>query len=253
MMGIVRVVLAVAVATAAANAVGSQTADDRALTPLETAVACAPPPSVEFKTDGLHVTGSQDPVARLAYGDKDQLVLSGGTEAGVQLGQRYYIRRPTFFGMNRTVSARPQGMLTLGWVRVVAVNDRTAIASIEHFCSAIYNGDYLEPYAPPSVPADADRDVPGGEPDFSTLGHVLYGNESGTSGGRGDLMLIDRGSEQGVAPGTRFAVYRDTRSGVPLASVGEAVVVSIGKTMSLARITRSRDAVVTGDYVVPRK
>jgi len=66
-------------------------------------------------------------------------------------------------------------------------------------------------------------------------------------------MLIDRGADQGVAPGARFAVYRDVHAGVPLSSVGEAVVVSIGKTMSLARITRSRDAIVSGDYVVARK
>jgi hypothetical protein len=42
-------------------------------------------------------------------------------------------------------------------------------------------------------------------------------------------------------------------TGVPLTSVGEAVVLTTGKSMSLARMTRSRDAVVPGDYVVPRK
>ena len=67
-------------------------------------------------------------------------------------------------------------------------------------------------------------------------------------------MLIDRGSDQGVTIGARFAIYRDVRApGVPLSAVGESVIVSTGKSMSLARITRSRDAVVSGDYVVPRK
>jgi hypothetical protein len=31
------------------------------------------------------------------------------------------------------------------------------------------------------------------------------------------------------------------------------VVLNAGKTISLTRITRSRDAVLTGDYVAPRR
>ena len=67
-------------------------------------------------------------------------------------------------------------------------------------------------------------------------------------------MLIDPGENGSLQPGARFAVYRDLhKPGLPLASVGEGVVVSVGKSMVLTRITRSRDAIVTGDYVVPRK
>jgi hypothetical protein len=66
-------------------------------------------------------------------------------------------------------------------------------------------------------------------------------------------MLIDRGSNHSVALGSHFAIYRDIRvAGAPLASVGEATVVSIGPTMALVRINRARDAIFTGDYVVPR-
>jgi hypothetical protein len=72
--------------------------------------------------------------------------------------------------------------------------------------------------------------------------------------GAGDFVLIDRGSDQGVAPGARFALYRDVKmTGMPLASLGEAVVISTSQTMSLTRITRARDAIVRGDYVAARK
>jgi hypothetical protein len=40
---------------------------------------------------------------------------------------------------------------------------------------------------------------------------------------------------------------------MPLASVGEAVVLSTGKTLALTKITRARDAVLSGDYVAPRR
>ena len=251
-MRIGRLALAAALVVCTAPGALAQT-EERTLTPLETAVACAPPTSFDLQNDKLRITGSQDTVPRTVFGEKDLLVLNGGAGSDVQLGQRYFIRRPIYFGTTR-MTARPEGMLTLGWVRIVAVNDATAIAAVEHFCSAIFSGDMLQPFVRPSLPADADQDVASGKPDFSSLGRVLFGVENHSTGGGGDLMLIDRGSDQGVTPGARFAVYRDVRApGVPLSSVGEGIVVSIGKTMSLARITRSRDAIVTGDYVVPRK
>jgi hypothetical protein len=67
-------------------------------------------------------------------------------------------------------------------------------------------------------------------------------------------VFIDQGSDQGVVPGARFALYRDVGpKGTPLASVGEAVVISTGASLSLTRITRARDVVFAGDYVAPRK
>src|SRR5262249_1477176 len=161
-----------------------------------------------------------DTVARTVFDPGDLLVLSAGTDAGIQLGQRYYIRRPIFFGTSRSM-AKAEGFLTLGWLRVVSVNGTAALAAVDHFCSAISAGDLLQPCTPPSVPADADQngaraEIDFGSLDFGSLGRVLYGVEHHGAGGGGDLMLIDRGSDQGVANGARFAVYRDVHAGVPL-------------------------------------
>src|SRR5262249_51112476 len=154
----------------------------------------------------------------------------------------------------RAGGTRPEAILTLGWMTVVGLNDTTAIGSLDYFCDGVNAGDYLEPFTRPVVPASAEHDEVLGEPDFTMLGRVVSGVENHQATGIGKLVLIDRGADDGVAPGTRFAVYRDLqRSGMPLTSVAEAVVLSTGKTMSLTRITRSRDAVVAGDYVIPRK
>jgi hypothetical protein len=106
----------------------------------------------------------------------------------------------------------------------------------------------------PQVPAGIERDVTTGELDFTMLSRVLGGAENRVNGGVGDFMLMDGGSEQGIAPGARFAVYRDVHvGGMPLSSVGEAVVVTTGATRSVVRLTQTRDAVQAGDYLVPRK
>lgn len=236
--------------TCTARAAFAQAGDT--LSPLQMEVACAPPTSGDDNapTAALRIIGSQDAVPRGLFGNRDLLVIGGGTSAGVELGQQFFVRRTIRFG----ASQRGRGARTLGWVRVIAVNASTAIASVDHVCDGMATSDYLEPFVAPVLPSDAGRDETPGEPDFTTLGHIVVGNDDRTTLGAGDLVLIDWGQDQGLTAGARFAIYRDVGvSGLPLASVGEGVVIATGTARALTRITRSRDAVTSGDYVALRK
>jgi hypothetical protein len=153
-----------------ASAAAAQTPVD-ALTPLQRAVACAPPTALLPPQNPLVVVGAQDTVDRTVYGDQDLIVLGAGSREGLRLNQQFYVRRPIRFG---AYGKSALGSLTQGWVRVVAVNETTSIASVDHVCGAIFQGDYLEPFTVPAVPADADLDRAGGEPDFATMGHVMF-------------------------------------------------------------------------------
>lgn len=248
------VVSSVVVLIAASSAVRvSAQAEPPVLTPAQTALLCGPvtdpqPPGA----NSLHVRGAQDGRARIMYSPTDLLVVDGGTGAGVQLGQEYFVRRGVRFGMPYSVV--PSTSSTVAWIRIVAVNDSTAIASVQHQCDSIQRDDYLDPFVMPQVPAATDANAAEGELDFTMMAHVVGGSEHRDLGGAGDLMVMDRGSSQGVATGARFAVYRDVKvGGVPLAPIGEAVVVTAGQSNSVVRLTRTRDAVQAGDYLVPRK
>jgi len=224
-----------------------------ALSPLEMRVACGPPASL-VRPNALvpHILGSQDTVPRAVFHEHDMLVVDSGLASGVQLGQQFFVRRQNTFGTafgENALTAR-----TVGWLRIVAVNQTTAIGAVEHICDAVMSGDYLEPFVAPSVPADAESTEVVGEPDFSALARVVSGPEDRRGVANGDLMLIDAGADRGVTPGTRLAIYRDVqRPGMPLSVVGDAVVVTTGPTVSVARVTKTRDAVQMGDYVVVRK
>jgi len=126
------------------------------LSQLEIAVACAPPPTFDLPGEPLRIIGAQDTIPRSEYGTRDLLVVSGGTAAGVQLGQQFYVRRANRFGLDSTAQRR--GSKTGGWIRIVAVNESTAIASFEHICNTVGQGDYLEPFVTPVIPSGADRD-----------------------------------------------------------------------------------------------
>lgn len=242
-------VLAALFVTCAAGASYAQT--DAPMSPLAMAVACAPPPTFDGAPEGaLHIIGAQDPIPRALYSNRDLLVIGGGTTAGVQLGQEFFIRRANSMAGGRT----SRGSRTLGWLRVVAVNETTAIALVTHACAGIVKDDYLEPFVEPVVLAEFDKDEAPGQPDFSNLGRILLGNEERNAAGNRDFVLVDWGEAQGLAAGSRFAIYRDVgANGVPLTAVGEAIVVSTSHAMALVRITRARDAVYAGDYVALRK
>jgi len=252
-MRFVRILLAAALVLVA-TVPGFAQPQPAMLSQLEMAVACAPPPSFDLPDEPLRIIGAQDVVARSEYGTRDLLVVNGGSAAGVLLGQQFYVRRANRFGIDYAYAGPKLGARTLGWIRIVAVNGSTAIASFEHICGAVGQGDYLEPFVAPVIPLGADRDEAPGEPDFTSMGLIVSGNENRSAMGAGDFMLIDRGSDQGMAPGARLALYRDVgAAGMPLTAIGEAVVISTGPTMSLTRITRTRDAVHSGDYFAPRK
>ena len=232
------------------------------LSPLQIEVGCAIPPEMTMPgPTAIRVMGSQDTVARGDFAGHDLLVLDAGTTKGVRLGQRYFVRRPTRPDDN--VGAA--GILhTSGWLRVIAVDDSRAIAAVDQTCSSIRTGDFLEPFVVPSIPTGVsvvDRSV---EPDFTTMGRVLFGDNMRETAGAGDFMLIDRGSNHGLTIGSRVAIYRDVRPWwkendgspapqLPLTSVGEAMVVTTGDALSVIRVLSARDAVTRGDYVAPRK
>jgi hypothetical protein len=244
-------VLTAAFVALIAGTAGAQT--DAPMTPLQIAIACGPRPSLDGPpSDARRVIGGQDTVAKTEFGNRDLLVVDGGTKAGIQIGQQFFVRRASRTAM--AGYARGRTATTNGWIHVVAVNESTAIAAIDRVCGAISAGDFLEPFAAPVAPADADRDDRSGEPDFASLSRVVIANEAHTSAAPGDFVLIDRGNEQGLTAGARFAIYRDLHvDGMPLASIGDGIVISTGASVAVTRITRARDAVISGDYVAIRK
>ena len=224
-----------------------------AMTPAQVAVACAQPPEFAMpRPETMRVVGGQGTFGRRVFGERDLLVISGGTNAGLQLGQRFFLRRAIYSGPRSKNGHFP--VRTAGWIRIVAANETTALASVDRTCGEILYDDYLDPFVEPVIPDGAERVDTTGELDFDARGHVVFGQEFAISAAPGNFMLIDSGSDAGVKPGARFAIYRTVGApGMPLEPVGEGVVISVGSAVALMRINAVRDVVQAGDFVVPRK
>jgi hypothetical protein len=216
------------------------------------AAACAPIPAASLPSDPIRVIGAQDTLPRELFGTGDLLIVDAGADRAIELNQRFFTRRAP--SMTVRHNSGPRGADTSGWMRVVAVTENTAIALVEYACDGILSGDVLQPYVEPSLPSGVHQTDAAGELDFSVTGLVLFGDHERRTGAAGDFMVTDVGEKDGAVPGARFAIYRDLKvTELPLTSIGEAVVVSVEPEFSLVRITLARDAILSGDMIVPRR
>lgn len=198
-------------------------------------------------------------------GPGDTLVISGGSAAGLQPGQRFYVRRNvTTFGAKGHDPKHAVNVHTAAWIQVLGVDTAVATATIIGACEGILLDDYLEPFTPPIIAA---RVVPGSTPQYANMGDILTGDEAvQTVGAAGQLIGIDRGSNHGVVPGQRFLVFRDKRGlrnespeysesyvettgRSPLVEIGEVLVMSVRTETSTVQVVVAKDAIAMGDLI----
>lgn len=240
--------LVVVLALAAPAAAAAQDLGPRTVVPMH--VACADvvvtdlPPSAT-----LAVAGAQRGDGRLSLALGDAAVINAGTAQGLAVGQAFFARRHERQRMGPRSGPVPYvGVRTTGLLVIEAVDERYAVARVRQSCDSVVVGDYLEPAVVPALPAVAAA----GAPDFSDRATVLFGEDLREAFGDGDVLSIDRGSNHGVAPGTRFALYKDPQTGLPLSELGEAVVVDVTSTTARAVLVKARDVVEAGDVAVRR-
>lgn len=174
------------------------------------------------------------------------VVINGGTPQGLSVGQRFFTRR-----LMPPASREPMGpdepgsIRTSGWLTIVAVDERSALARIDYACTIIDSGDYLDPFVEPALPGTI---AASGATNFADLGRVLFGLDRREAFGAGDLLSIDRGATRGMVNGTWVAFYRDRRNGTPLVELGTGIVVEVNADTSKVVVSRANQDIRRTDY-----
>src|SRR6185436_14262948 len=104
-------------------------------------------------------------------------------------------------------------------------------------------GDYLKPFERVNVPlvrkqAPPNRLTP---PSGKANGYVIDAHMDKAMTGAGDLLSIDLGSRDGLAPGNRLTVFRITYPTVPTARnvIGELAVIIVREKTAVAKVVAS--------------
>jgi hypothetical protein len=203
---------------------------------------------------------------KLMFGPNDPLIIGAGMKQGLRPGQEYFVRRVVKDQFSPMAAESVlKSIHTAGWVRIVDAQENVSVATVTEACDGVLLGDYLDPYVDTVMPTAA---AGAAAPDFTRPARLVLADERRQSGYPGMLMLMDRGSEDGVRAGQRVTIFRypvtdpgatsgayqmapaySTDTSGPILAVGEATVLSVRPKTSLVRIETASDAVYVGDLV----
>ena len=247
--------IALALALTLPAAAGAQTPASPRLVPPPASVAadlaCAPFLTYAPPKSQLRVTGSQDTYVKQMMGPGDTLVINGGVDQGLQVGQEYFVRRVTrTFGARGPDPNHPLPVHTAGRVRIVSMERKLSLATITESCEGVLLNDFLEPFVPPLL-AETSID---GAPQFQHLGRVIAGDEGRWLVGNGEFITIDRGSDHGLVAGQRLSVFRDKRGAAgPLVEIGTVIAIAVRPDNATVQVLDVRDAIMRDDLVAVRR
>jgi hypothetical protein len=181
------------------------------------------------------------------YAKGDQIIIEGGTLNGLEIGRNVVARRTYFVSgdANRTT-----GEHTSGVVQIVSAGERAAVGVVVYTCDEIMRGDRLATFKPEPVHAIEAA----GAPAYDKPAKILFADSGQLVGAPRRLLVIDRGSEQGIHVGQRLTLFRHARFGVSTPTVvGDAVVVAVRSDSATIRVERAADAIVFGDLAAPHQ
>ena len=214
-------------------------------------LACAPSLTYVDPAASLWITGGQDSFVRQSFAPGDLVTISAGSRHDITVGQQFFVRRRQVSRSEPVTRETPAVIRTAGWIQVYAVDETMSLATVVHACDTINAGDYLEPFVLPQVPVAAAHRPSAQRENY---GRVVMGQDRRRSFGRGDYLIVNRGSDHGVAVGTQFVLYRDKRVADNfLFELGEAVAMDVKPDSSTLRVMTSLDAIQEGDYAAMRR
>src|SRR5262249_2415568 len=189
---------------------------------------------------------SRRETTRELYATDDELVIDGGTLDGLEVGQNVVVRR--LFRTTDATGATITGEHTAGVIQIVATRDRVSSAVVVYACDELRKGDFLAAFTP-EPPRTPD---PMGIPAYEAAARILYADAGQMLGTPRRLMVIDRGSDQGIHVGQRLTLFRRRRSATKPSVIGDAIVVAIRQDSATIRVERVSDAIISGDWAAPQ-
>jgi hypothetical protein len=188
----------------------------------------------------------------------DIVYLQGGSRQGLAAGSLFTIIGPERKVVHPVTAAVFGSYYQyLGRVRVLSVQEDTAIAEIVHSCNAVTVGSRLKPFEPEPVPLG--RVTPMRPVNLPVAGEklkespaIIYARDDIISLGQDHVVFIDRGADQNVTPGDVFTIYRINDRGLPPLLLGELAILSVQKRSAVAKITESRYTIFLGDRLDPK-
>jgi hypothetical protein len=188
-----------------------------------------------------------------AFSEGDVVYIDGGSEEGVQAGDRFFIFR-RLRKLDHPVTNDNMGDVypQLGQIKILCAQEHLSIAEITLACDPIRVGDHLLPFEAIPVPLVIDPDptdrcdLPNGNP----TGYIVFTKDDVLSVAAENLVLVDLGNAEGLYPGQFATVYRpNSVEGMPRMVLGELGILTVYDGYATAKITRGWTPIHVGDQI----
>ena len=183
----------------------------------------------------------------------DIVYLDGGSQAGLSPGMVFTMVEPTVV-VRHPSSNKKMGRFHryLGRVRVLSVQQETAIGEIVDSCHPAEIGTKLIPFVPEPIPlarrtAMRPLNVPEPTDVIEAGGSIVHIDYNYQSFAEGNVVFIDRGAAHDVTPGDVYTIYRMNTPGLPAVVMGELAILSVHENSSTAKVLDTRYELRIGD------
>jgi len=164
------------------------------------------------------IVGAEREPEQRTFAEGDVVFLNWGSRQGIKEGQRFQIVRPK--GDVKGVFREKQGFLgtyvrELGQLEVFKVTEDVSYAQITFSCEMTLLGDILVPIPYRESPLERsevqlDRFA---DPSGKAIGRLMMARDSREMVTTNDVVYIDLGSEDHVAPGDYLTIFRPLGAG----------------------------------------
>jgi hypothetical protein len=164
------------------------------------------------------IVGGEQEQEQSVFTDGDIVYLNAGSQQGIKDGDRFQVIRPR--GEVKGVHRQKRGPLGIyvqevGMLQVFQVRENTSAAQITFTCGSVLLGDLLRriphkesPLQRPAVALDRFAD-----PSNKQTGRLMMSRDGREMVATNDVVYIDLGSEDKVAPGDYLTIYRPLGTG----------------------------------------
>ena len=192
--------------------------------------------------------------SREMYALGDIVYSDVGARDGLAAGQEFWVIRPGHEVLEPGSATKTLGRFyeTPGRVKVVCVQETSAILEFTESCEPAYLGDLLIPFEPIPIPlVRASTPLTQCDPASGKVtGLIVDVKDRATPVGTDSVIFLNLGEDDGLYPGDFLTVFRPRRDASALRTLlGEAAVLwTKGKTC-VAKVTSMVDHMGVGDIV----
>jgi hypothetical protein len=151
------------------------------------------------------------------YGQNKYLYINGGANKGVRVGDVFSVIRPRGEVNSRYTHKGRLGFYVqeLGSVEVVRVQPEVSVVRVKNSCDSMMLGDLLQPFQPRSSAPFFQRPPLDlfGMPSGKAAGRIFLARDHQEVLTRDQVIYVDLGAEDNVAPGDYLTIFRPLGKG----------------------------------------